>query len=114
MVHGVFTRGTTPTQIFTLPDDLTMKDIRDIVIAYRQKGKTILVKHLEDCYFLTDLDSEKDIAVVLSQQETLLFNPHYKIVEVEFKVATVGSDVIPVASYRLRVEDGDETVLDLS
>lgn len=114
MVHGVFTRGTTPTQIFSLPRELTWKDIRDVSIAYRQRGKTLLVKHLEDCHFLTDLDSEKDIVVVLSQQETLLFNPHYKIAEVEFKVSTVGSDVIPIAKYRLRIEDGDETVLDLS
>lgn len=114
MVHGVFTRGTTPTQIFTLPDELSMKDIRDVSIAYKQKGRNVLVKHLEDCHFLTDLDSEKDIVVVLSQEETLLFNPYYKIVEVEFKVATVGSDVIPVATYRLRVEEGDNTVLDLS
>ena len=114
MVQGVFVRGTTPTQIFTLPDELFMQDIRDVSIAYRQKGKTILVKHLEDCHFLTELDSEKNIAVVLSQQETLLFNPYYRIAEVEFKVSTVGSDVIPIAKYRLRVEDGDETVLDLS
>ena len=114
MVHGVFTRGTTPTQIFTLPSELSMRDIRDIAIAYRQRGKTILVKHLEDCHFLTDLDDEKDIVVVLSQEETLLFNPRYKIAEVEFKVSTVGSDVIPIATYKLRVEDGDETVLDLS
>ena len=114
MVDGVFTRGTTPTQVFTLPDELTMKDVRDVSIAYRQKGRTLLVKHLEDCHFLTDLDSEKDIVVVLSQEETLLFNPRYKVAEVEFKISTVGSDVIPIAKYRLRVEDGDETVLDLS
>lgn len=114
MVHGVFTRGTTPTQIFTLPNELFMRDIRDVSIAYKQRNKTILVKHLEDCHFLTDLDNEKDIVVVLSQEETLLFNPYYKIVEVEFKVSTVGSDVIPIATYRLRVEAGDETVLDLS
>ena len=114
MVDGVFVRGTTPTQIFTLPYDLTMKDVRDVSIAYRQRGRTILVKHLEDCHFLTDLNSEKDIVVVLSQKETLLFNPHYKIAEVEFKISTVGSDVIPIAKYRMRVEDGDDTVLDLS
>jgi hypothetical protein len=114
MVDGVFTRGTTPTQVFSLPYDLTIKDIRDVAIAYRQKGKTILVKHLEDCHFLTDLDSEKDIVVILSQEETLLFNPRYKVAEVEFKVSTVGSDVIPIAKYTLRVEDGDETVMDLS
>lgn len=114
MVHGVFTRGTTPTQIFSLPEELTMADIRDVSLAYRQKGKTLFIKHLKDCYVLPELDSERDIVVVLSQQETLLFNPHIKIAEVEFKVSTVGSDVIPIATYRMRVEDGDETVLDLS
>ena len=40
MLDGEFTRGTTPTHIFNLPDGLFMKDIEDISIAYRQKNKT--------------------------------------------------------------------------
>jgi hypothetical protein len=36
------------------------------------------------------------------------------VVEVEFKVLTTGSDVIPINNYRLRIEDTfNEDVFDL-
>jgi hypothetical protein len=59
MLHGEFTRGTTPTHIFCLPEPLFINDISDVSIAYRQKRKTVLIKHLEDCHFLPELDSTK-------------------------------------------------------
>ncbi len=115
MLHGEFSRRSTPTHIFTLPDELTMKDIVDVSIAYRQKNNTVLIKHLEDCHFFPQLDPEKTVAVVLSQEETLLFNPNIKIVEVQFTVATTGSDVIPISEYRFRLKDSfDQGVFDLS
>lgn len=114
MLNGEITRRTTPTQVFTVPDGLTLEDIADVSIAYRQKGRTVLIKHLEDCHVLPNLDGKKNLAVILSQEETLLFNPNIKIVEVQFVVATTGSDVIPVSEYRLRLNDTfDEEVFDL-
>lgn len=82
MLNGEFTRGTTPTHIFTLPGDLTFADIVDISIAYRQKHNTVLIKHLKDCYTLPELDSTKEFVLILSQEDTLLFNPNIPIVEV--------------------------------
>lgn len=109
MLDGVFTRGTTPTHIYSLPEGLLVDDIKDVSIAYRQKNKTVLIKRLADCFYgdkcLPGLDPGTDYAVVLSQEDTLLFNPKIQVVEVEFKVLTTGSDVIPINTYRLRLED---------
>lgn len=114
MLHGVFARGTTPTQIFPIPDGLTRADFLDFTISYRQKGKTILIKRKEDSYIIPEVDSEKNIVVVLSQAETLMFNPNIKIVEVQVRGATTGYDVIPMGDYRLRLEDAfDEGEFDL-
>ena len=114
MLDGVFARGTTPTQIFPFPGDLTKSDFLDFTISYRQKGKTILIKRKEDSYDIPEVDSEKNIIVVLSQAETLMFNPNIKIVEVQIRGATTGHDVIPLGDYRLRLEDAfDEGEFDL-
>lgn len=105
MLDGVFARGTTPTQIFPIPGELTISDFLDFTIAYRQKDKTILIKRKEDSYKIPEVDSKKNIVVVLSQAETLMFNPNIKIVEVQVRGATKGYDVIPLGEYRLRLED---------
>lgn len=115
MLNGEFTRGTTPTHIFCLPDGLFMEDIADVSIAYRQKKNTILVKHLKDCHFLPGFDSTKEFALVLSQEDTLLFNPNIPTVEVQVKAKTVGSDVIPIEEIRFRLKDCYDTeVFDLT
>ena len=114
MLDGAFTRGTTPTHIFPIPEPLTMSDLKDFTITYRQKNKNILVKHVEDCSILHDVDSEKNIVVILSQTDTLMFNPKVKIVEVQIKGHSIGSDVFTLGSYRLRLDDVyDENEFDL-
>lgn len=105
MLDGVFSRGTTPTQIFPLPGDLTMSDFHDFIITYRQKGKVVITKTKADCYIIPEIDSEKNIIVVLSQADTLLFNPNIKLVEVQVKGASTGNDVFMLGEYRLRLED---------
>lgn len=113
MLDGVFMRGTTPTQIFPIPRGLTKSDFLDFTISYRQKNKTVLVKRKADSRDITDLDSERNIIIVLSQAETLMFNPNIEIVEVQIKGATVGYDVIPIGEYRLRLKDTfDESEFD--
>lgn len=115
MLDGEFTRGTTPTHIFYLPDGIEFSDIADISIAYRQKKKTVITKHLKDCHFLPELDSTKEFALILSQEDTLLFNPNIPTVEVQLKALTVGSDVIPIDEYRFRLKDCyDPNVFDLT
>ena len=114
MLDGVFALGTTPTQIFPIPGCLTRSDFLDFTISYRQKGKTVLIKRKKDSYDIPEVDSEKNIIVVLSQAETLMFNPNIEIVEVQVRGATTGHDVIPMGDYRLRLEDAfDESEFDL-
>jgi hypothetical protein len=38
-----------------------------------------------------------------------MFNPKIKIVEVQIKAETIGSDVIVVGEYRLRLDDAFDT-----
>jgi hypothetical protein len=66
MLDGVFARGTTPTQIFPIPGGLTKSDFLDFTISYRQKGKTILIKRKEETYDIPEVNSDKNIIVVLS------------------------------------------------
>jgi hypothetical protein len=105
MLDGVFARGTTPTHIFPLIGDFKQSDFIDFTVIYRQKGKIVLKKRKEDVKPIYGLDGERNIILVLSQAETLMFNPKIKIVEVQIKGATYGQDVIPLGEYRLRLED---------
>ena len=66
MLDGAFARGTTPTHIFPIPGTLTMSDLLDFTIVYRQKNKNVLIKHREDTCELFDIDPEKNIVVILS------------------------------------------------
>ena len=109
MLDGAFTRGTTPTHIFPIPEPLTAADLADFTIAYRQKNKNILIKYPDDVSYLRDVDNEHNITVILSQADTLLFNPRIKTVEVQIRAETVGSDVLVIGEYRLRLNDCFDT-----
>ena len=105
MNDGVFARGTTPTQVFPIPGDLTMSDFEDLTVTYRQKRRVVLIKRKEDTSNILDLDTQKNVVLVLSQADTLLFDPNIKIVEVQIKVKTTGNDVFIIGQYRFRLED---------
>ena len=115
MLDGAFSRGTTPTHIFPLPPYVKLSDLEDFTIVYRQKNRNILIKtkdNTSDFHFLRGKDC---IALVLSQEETFMFDPKIKIVEVQIKARTVGSDVLTFGPYRLRLEDTfDPNEFDLS
>ena len=109
MLDGAFTRGTTPTHIFPIPEPLTAADLADFTIVYRQKNKNILIKYPEDTCQLDDVDNEHNLTVILSQADTFMFNPRIKTVEVQIKAETVGSDVMVIGEYRLRLNDSFDT-----
>lgn len=109
MLDGVFARGTTPTQVFPIPGDLTMSDFVDLTVTYRQKRRAVLVKRKEDTQKILDLDTEKNIILILSQSDTLLFDPNIEVVEVQIKVQTTGNDVFIIGQYRFRLEDVYDT-----
>ena len=45
MLDKVFTRGTTPTHVFPINQNLTKSDIVEFTITYRQKNNNILIKY---------------------------------------------------------------------
>lgn len=105
MLDGVFTRGTTPTQIFPLPEPVKMSDLQDFTITYRQKGKNVLIKRMKDACQIPEIDSQEFIVIILSQADTYAFNPKINIVEVQIRGASRGSDVLILGNYRFRLED---------
>ena len=79
--------GGTPTHVFNFPIDCSL--LTDILITYKQGGKTVLEKHIKDGF-----GDNNEIMVRLTQEETLMFNQS-TTVEIQLKVKTLGGEVIP-------------------
>lgn len=62
---SIITRGTTPTHTFCVDADLSEADV--LYITYRQKGKVVIEKNIED----VEIETNK-ITVSLTQDDTLL------------------------------------------
>lgn len=80
MLDGAFTRGTTPTHVFPLPNSLTLSDLTDFSIVYRQKNKNILIKEKNDIDYNFNNNNAKSITVKLSQSDTFMFDTRIKLV----------------------------------
>ena len=79
--------GSTPKHEFTLPLDTSLVD--KFKVTYKQNGKIILEKYLEDF----DVSGNK-LFVTLTQEETFLFTEGVNV-EVQARVLTVGGDALP-------------------
>jgi hypothetical protein len=73
MIHGIITRGTTPTQVFELP--FSTNELKDISITYTVNDIILVQKRFEDCVFENNY-----VIIELDQSDTFLF-PARKIVE---------------------------------
>ena len=104
MVDAVIVRGTTPTLIFSIPDEQTIGDFNDWTIAFRQKGTTVLVKGSEDCEAPSG-PTERNITLTLTQEDTLAFAAEIPLIEVQVKAISTENIVIPLGYYRMRLED---------
>ena len=96
MLHGVFTRGTTPTQIFELP--FSAEQIDNVSITYKQKNRVIAKKTLKDCNF-----EDNKVITSLSQEESLSFCEDV-VARVQIKVSIAGK-VFASPAYQLGVEE---------
>jgi hypothetical protein len=76
---GAVYQATTPTHTFNLP--FFAETISKLVLTYKQKGKVILEKNESDVTL-----SEKKITLVLTQEETNLFEPDIAFVQLRCKV----------------------------
>lgn len=76
--------GTTPKHEFTLPFDISL--VKEFKVTYKQNGKIILEKYLEDFEV-----NQNTLSVTLTQEETFLFAEGVNI-EVQARVLIVGGD----------------------
>ena len=105
MLDGAFTRGTTPTQIFELPQAVDMSDLKDFTITYKQRKNIVLIKRKGDTITPSEIDPERNIVITLSQSDTLMFDPRINKVEVQIKAISNNGDVFVMGNYKLRLED---------
>lgn len=94
-------RGTTPQHVFTLPRDLTDVQFAALYITYKQGGKIVMEKMLED-------DGVNrfgaSISVDLTQAETFLFSPDYGAVSVQLRLKTTAGSTL--ASNVIQIDVG--------
>ena len=103
MVEAVFARGTTPIHYYEIP--YYQNDIEKISVAYRQKGKNIVIKREDECEMVKNC-----IHVRLTQEDTFLFREGLAQVQVRIKLTT--GEVLRSQEHIIEVLDSsDEEVL---
>lgn len=86
--------GTTPKYTFELP--FGTESVKKAKITFRQMSKIILEK-TSDCVI-----KEKAVEISLTQEETFLFDPRFKV-DVQLRVVTQGGDVLSTDIYSFDV-----------
>ena len=79
-------RGTTPTNTFTTDTDITSATA--VYITYKQNGKTVFEKTLEDLNITAE-----EIEVTLTQAETLALNDKQDV-DIQIRVKFPGNEAI--------------------
>jgi hypothetical protein len=79
--------GSTPKHEFTLPFDMSL--VKAFKVTYKQNGKIVLEKYLED--FSANGNT---LSVTLAQEETFLFVEGVNV-ELQARVLTMGGDALP-------------------
>jgi hypothetical protein len=96
MLHGLVTRGSTPTHFFELP--FSTQELSDACITYAAETMEPIDFYLSDCRV-----KDKYIIIDLTQENTLSF-PEGEVVEVQIKVLTKSNKVFVSPTYRLGIE----------
>lgn len=97
------TRGTTPTHIFLLPENLNPNLFTEIFITYSQIDRVVTEKKMDD---LTILGNE--VRVTLTQEDTLKFLPGRVEIQMRAKTAlgdAYASNIITLPAQRI-LKDG--------
>lgn len=94
MFEAVFARGTNPIHYYETP--YKAEDIVKISVTYRQNGKNIVKKTLEDC-----LMEENRIEVQLTQQETMQFVEGEALAQV--KIRTKDGEILRSLDHRIQI-----------
>ena len=104
MLHGIITRGTTPTLVLPIQANIDVSNLREFVFSCRQKNKTVLIKRQGE--FDSSTISKNEITVQLSQADTVAFIPSIGVVDIQIKGTTNENEIIIIGEYRYRVKDG--------
>ncbi len=93
-------RGTTPTHVFELPEELVGIPFTALWITYSQDGVTILEKSIEECK-----QDGQYVYITLTQDETLLFSMDAFLTEAQVRIKTKNGESITSNRVRLNIED---------
>lgn len=97
-------RGTTPLQVFRLPQDAT--EYAKVQISYIQDGRPLFTKTLDDM----DVD-EDSLSLQLSQAETFMFKG--KMATAEMKLLTSEGDLLKAKQFIFHIGDTyDEEIME--
>lgn len=95
-------RGTTPTHVFRT--DANLEEASVLFISYKQNGKVVLEKSLEE------VSIQKDIVIVnLTQTETLLFQEGIVTIQIRAKFpdgSAIASKLIRTSAEEI-LKDGE-------
>lgn len=95
-------RGTTPTNVFRTDVDLENASV--LFVSYKQNGKVVLEKSLEDVSVKKTL-----VTVNLTQKETLLFQDGIVTIQIRAKLpdnTAIASNLIRTTAEEI-VKDGE-------
>lgn len=96
-------RGTTPTHVFTLPDEFADTAFETVFVTYSQNGSAVLEKTASD---LTR--EENRLTLSLSQEDTLRFSEGAVKIQLRVKTAAgqaLASSIISITASEL-LKDG--------
>ena len=96
MISGSFSRGTTPTHIFTLPFE--KEKLADLRITYLQGKDKIFTKLKKDVEI-----NGSDISLTLTQEETLLFKEGTNAL-IQLKIKTTDDQVLNSDIIEMRID----------
>lgn len=90
-------RLTTPTHIFTFPDNINPSELDWLKLTYAQEGRIILEKDLSDMTV-----SGQQVFVTLTQAETKMFKVKKEPVQVQLRVG-IGEVAMATKIYQVPV-----------
>lgn len=97
-------RGTTPTHVFTLPDDVPLQDFTTMYMTYSQNGKVVVEKTQSDF----TVENHK-IRLKFTQADSLRFQPGAVQIQLRAKTAqgeAVASNIITTNAMDV-LKDGE-------
>jgi hypothetical protein len=97
-------RGTTPTNVFTFPEEYRDISFETIFVTYSQGGKTVLEKAKNEISF-----TDTGISIALAQADTLCFSPGTVKIQIRAKTSSgkaVASNVISTTAQEI-LKDGE-------